>query len=265
MKKRYWTAGGVVVIGGALLVISSAPPHRSTGPTPVHHTQEPKSKSHPKAKVPNKPKAKAPSIPKTYPAIPTSGSSTGSAAASFKSVVGQTPPVPLQIVSPPWAKTTQWAIEPLGMQMNGNSLYTLWFGDRTHSGPWHWMPTTLPGEPPSQLPAPIRESIIMAYSLHLGDSGPTNTVGNITWQGLQGHVANPSGWTLSVTTNPTPPFAPALELTLYQQSFTGSFSGYYGAVATFDTQNAATGLHGLFGFISRSGSLASIVATPPHL
>jgi hypothetical protein len=185
---------------------------------------------------------------------------------SFTAVTGQSPPVPLQVVALPWQPTTQWAIEPLGMQMHGNSLKTLWFGQKVGSSPWQWIPTTLPGVPSTKLPAPIQQAITMAYSLHLGESGPTNTVGNISWQGIQGQVGSPDAWTLStVSAKDSPLFAPTVGVVVFDKSLTGAFAGYYGLEAAFDQQNAASGLHGLVGFVSRQGSLASIIASPPPL
>ncbi|NMP23996.1 hypothetical protein [Sulfobacillus harzensis] len=271
MKARYFVAiGGVIVVGGVGLVMTQAHPHPVSAPSTVHHHhhQKPKAPPPPKTKAPTKPKPKAPPIPKNAPTIPVSGSAAGSVTASFTAVTHKAPPVALQVVTLPWAKDTQWAVEPLGMSMNGepSTSPTLWFGEKTGSGRWYWIPTTLPGEPPSALPPAIRESIIMAYSLHLGESGPTDTVGNITWAGLQGKVADPEGWTLSTApANASPLFQPTVGLTLFQQSYTGQFSGYYGLEAAFDAHNAPAGLHGLVGFVSRMGSLNTIVETPPSL
>lgn len=258
MRRRYWIIGGVVVGG---LVVWGLGGH-SPAPTQTH-PQAHKS-SAPKTQSPGHPKKTA--IPPKAPKIPASGSAQGSATASFQAVVGQKPPVALQKVGLPWKSGTQWAVEPLGMKMDGNALVTLWFGETTGSGRWHWIPTTLPGQPSSKLPAAIRQSLLMAYSLHLGDSGPTNTVGTITWQGLQGKVANPSGWTLRLArANASPLFHRTVGITLFQKSYTGSFSGYFGMEAAFDAQNAKTGTHALVGFVSRTGSLKTIVKTPPYL
>ncbi len=266
MKTRYWLGAGVVVVGGIIILVSTNSPPQSTAsvPTHPHHQRRPKSQTHPKH-TPT-PKTKAPTIPTQAPTIPTSGSGSGSATASFQSVVGQAPPLPLQVVTLPWQKGTQWAVEPLGMKMHGNSLTTLWFGDRTSTGKWHWIPTTLPGVPSTKLPPAIRESLIMAYSLHLGDPGPAQSIGNINWQGLQGHVANPTGWTLiTASANSSPLFAPSVGVTLFQKSYTGSFSGHYGMETAFDAQNAPTGLHGLVGWVARTGPLSRIIQTPPRL
>lgn len=265
-RQWYFIIGGAVVVVGIVAVSNTRPP-QPVAKAPVHHHPKAPAKTHPKDQVKaTKPQAKTPPIPKHFPTIPTSGTSTGSATASFKAIVGQAPSIPLQIVTPPWAKDTQWVVEPLGMKMNGNALYTLWFGDRTGSGPWHWYPATLPGEPPSAMPPAIRESLIMAYSLHLGDNGPSDTPGGITWQGLQGKVSEPEGWDLEVLPAAQSPLSqPSVGLTLYQQSFTGMFDGYYGTQAVFDAQNATNGLHGLAGFIARPGSLASIVGVVPTI
>ncbi|MDA8204941.1 MAG: hypothetical protein M0Z36_02660 [Thermaerobacter sp.] len=264
MKTRYLIIGGVIIVGGGVALSLTAPRRHSTATQhskqPVAH--HPKSKPAPKTKEPTK----APPIPKNYPTIPVTGTASGSATVSFQSVVGQKPPASLQIVTLPWATGTQWALEPLGMKMHGNSLATLWFGEHPETGRWTWIPTTLPGQPSSQLPPAIREALVMAYSLHEGMSGPSGTVGNITWQGLQGKVNNPGGWTLTTASaNASPLFQPTVGLTLYQQSYTGSYSGYYGMEAAFDSQNAASGLHGLVGFVANSGSLATIVHVPPRL
>ncbi|MDA8205188.1 MAG: hypothetical protein M0Z36_03895, partial [Thermaerobacter sp.] len=238
MRTRYWVIGGVVVVGGIAFLVMINPPHQTTAPV-AHHHQRPKLKPSPT------PKSKAPTIPTKAPTIPMAGTGAGSATASFQSVVGQAPPLPLQVVSLPWAKTTQWAVEPLGMNMRGNSLATLWFGQKVGTGKWQWIPTALPGVPSSKLPPAIRESLIMAYSLHLGESGPSQSIGNIDWQGLQGHVANPNGWTLAnASANASPLFKPSVGITLFQKSYTGAFSGYYGMETAFDAQNASNGLHG---------------------
>ena len=152
------------------------------------------------------------------------------------------------------------------MAMHGNTLKTLWFGEKTGSAAWRWIPTTLPGVPSGKLPAPIAQSLTMAYSLHLGESGPAGTVGTISWQGIQGQVTSPDAWTLSITgTNSSPLFAPTVGVVVFQKSLTGAFTGYYGMEAAYDHQNAAKGLHSLAGFVSRTGSLTAIVQTPPPL
>ena len=120
MRTRYWIAGGVVVVGGIIILVSTNQSHHSTTvPTHHHHQRRAKSRTHPKH-TPT-PKSKAPPLPKKSPTIPTAGSGLGSATASFQSVVGQKPPAPLQVVSPPWQKGTQWVVEPLGIKMHGNS------------------------------------------------------------------------------------------------------------------------------------------------
>ena len=264
MRTRYWVIGGVVV--GGIILVATNPSPRSTASVPTHHHHKPRPKSQPHSKHTPTPKSKAPPIPKKSPTVPTSGSGSGSVTASFTHVVGQAPPLPLQVVTLPWQKGTQWAVEPLGVKMHGNSLTTLWFGDRTGTGPWQWIPTTLPGVPSSKLPPAIRESLTMAYSLHLGDSGPSQSIGNINWQGLQGHVADPTGWTLTTAgANSSPLFKPSVGITLFQKSYTGSFSGYYGMETAFDAQNASNGLHGLVGWVARTGHLSTIVKTPPPL
>lgn len=269
MNTRYWVIGGVIVVAGGAILMMTNQSHHVSASGAVHHKEpKPPTRAASSTKPPAKPTPQVPSIPKHAPTIPTSGTASGSATASFQSVVGQTPPAPLQLVSLPWAKGTQWAVEPLGMSMNGepSTSPTLWFGERTGTGPWHWIPTTLPGQPSRHLPAPIRESLLMAYSLHEGMSGPTNTVGNITWQGLQNKVGVPVGWTLeSVPATDSPLFQSTVGVVLFQPSYTGVFTGYYGLEAAFDAQNASTGLHGLVGFVSRTGSLATIVKTPPLL
>lgn len=268
MKARYWRIGGVIVVGGTAILVVTNHSQPVTAPVAVHHHRKPPVKAPTKTKAPAKPKL--PPIPKKYPTIPTSGTANGSATASFTAVTHEQLPLlaPLQVVNLPWQKRTQWAVEPLGMAMNHNSSTspTLWFGERTGTGKWTWIPITLPGVPSGKLPAAIRESLIMAYSLHVGEPGPNNTVGNIQWQNLQGKVGSPVGWTLTTaSTNASPLFQPTVGLVLFQQSYTGAFSGYYGLEAAFDAQNAATGLHGLVGFVSRTGPLSTIVKTPPGL
>ncbi len=264
MRRRYWIIGGIVVVGGVIALSVSGHPHRTATASHRQHTTTPSHAPHTHNSHPKK-SGKSPQAPKT-PKIPTCGSGSGSSTASFQTVVGQAPPDPIQTVTLPWQKGTQWAVEPAGMKMDGNALTTLWFAEKTGSGHWHWIPTTLPGQPSSKLPAAIKQSLLMAYSLHLGDSGPTNTVGPIPWQGLQGKVANPSGWTLRLArANASPLFAPTVGLTLFQKSYTGSFSGYYGMEAAFDGENAKDGTHALVGFVSRTGQLKSIVKTPPYL
>lgn len=270
MKSRYWAIGGVAVVAGVVALSLSRHPHHVTAPVAEHHQhhRKPPASTAPKTKAPAKPKPKALRISNHPPTIPVSGSASGSATASFTAVGHQAPPAALQVVTLPWQPTIQWAVEPLGMAMNGEPTTepTLWFGERTGTGKWTWIPTTLPGEPSAQLPPVIRESLIMADSLHIGEPGPSNTIGNITWQGLQGKVGVPVGWTLeSVPKADSPLFAPSVGVVLFQESYTGSSTGYYGMEAAFDSQNARTGLHGLVGFVSRAGSLRQIVKTPPPL
>lgn len=255
-KTRLWMVGGIVVVGGIVYLATSPSRPIPVSAPPVHH--------HHVAKIPTPPPTKP--APQKAPVIPSSASAKGSVTASFKTATGQAPPAPLQVVALPWQPTTQWAVEPLGMAMHGNALKTLWFGQRTRSGPWQWIPTTLPGVPSTKLPAPIQQTITMAYSLHLGESGPTGTVGNISWQGIQGQVTSPDAWTLSVVgTNSSPLFAPTVGVVVFQKSLTGAFAGYYGMETAYDAHNAAKGLRSLVGFVSRTGSLTTIVQTPPPL
>ncbi len=261
MRKITAIIGGVVVVGGILFILTESPAH-PPGVPPIrrHHAAPPKALPKPTPTPTPTP------TPKTAPTLPTSGTAPGSAIVSFTAVTGQAPPAPLQVVSLLWQPTTQWAVEPLGMQMGGNALKTLWFGQKTGSNSWQWIPTTLPGVPSTKLPAPMQQSLTMAYSLHLGESGPANTVGNITWQSIQGQVSSPAAWTLStVSTNNSPLFAPTVGVVVFEKSLTGTFSGYYGLEGAFDAANAGNGLHGLVGFVSRTGPLGTIAQSPPPL
>jgi len=261
MRKLTAVIGAAVVVGGIIFVLTEPSTPREIPPPVRHHHVAP-----PKAIPKPKPIPTPTTTPKTAPTLPTSGQAAGSASASFTVVTGEKPPVPLQIATVPWQPTTQWAVEPMGIHQGGNALVTLWFGEKAGTQAWHWWPTTFPGVPPTALPAPIAQSLTMAYSLHLGESGPTDTVGNITWPSLENEVGSPVAWTLStVSANDSPLFAPTVAVTVFDPSRTGTFSGDYGVEAAFDAHNASTGLHGLVGFVSRTGNLASIVASPPPL
>ncbi len=179
-------------------------------------------------------------------------------AVSFRRAAHQAAPSDLETLAVPWANQT-WAIDPIGLTSAKNPNPTLWFGKKTGAGPWQWIPSTLPGALSAQLPKPISAALQWAWDLNQGQVGP-DLGGPVQWSAITGHVGMPQGWTVQMLSAANSPLGrPTLTLTVWMQSFTGSFTGYYGVATAWDTTNAATGIHGLLGLDAAPGPLTHIV------
>ena len=254
-------AGGLIVVGGGLLLwrLSSSHP----GPAKASSTVR---KSHVAKQPPHTPKTvkTGSNTPGQQVPLPTNASAPGNAAASFQTVTGLAAPLPLQVVTVPWDSSIQWAVEPVGLHMKGNANVTLWFGEKRGAQNWYWIPSTLPGALSAKLPTPIADSLLYGLDLANGSSGPNLNVGSISWNSIAGHVSRPLGWTLTaITTTQNALGTPAVGLTVWDQSYAGSFTGYYGLNTLWNAQNAKTGVHDLQSFTPSPDSLAVTVVHSP--
>jgi len=166
----------------------------------------------------------------------------------------------LEVARLPWDPARVWAVDPVGVRGSPDPT-TLWFGGRTGTGPWQWIPSRLPGALSPRLPAAVRDALARAYDVSQGQPGPT-LPGAIQWPALAGHVGLPAGWTLQVLpADASSPLAhPSVALTIWQASYTGTYSGFYGLDTVWDQQNARSGAHGLVGFQADPGPMAAIAA-----
>ena len=179
-------------------------------------------------------------------------------AASFQIATHQAAPSDLEVLAVPWAHQT-WAIDPIGLTSTHTPNPTLWFGEKTGSGPWQWIPSTLPGALSAKLPKPIVAALQWAWDLNQGQAGPT-LGGPVQWSAITGHVGMPRGWTLQALPAADSPLGRAtIVMTVWAKSYTGTYVGYYGVETVWDATNAATGLRGLMGLETASGRLAAIV------
>ena len=263
--------GGGVVLGAVVGIALSGVhtrPIAATHPAKVEHHHKTKPVSHPKhpSKTPHH-KAHSSPIPSKYPVPPATGTANGSATASFTAITHQAPPSPLEVVKVPWQSGARWAIEPVGMKMDGNANVTLWFGQQAKAhGTWTWIPSTLPGALSSKLPIPIHQALQLGWDLSQRQPGPNTGIGNISWSAITGKVSKPAGWTMApVAATDSPTGSASVYLTVWQQSYTGVFSGFYGLVTIWSAQDASTGTHDFQGFVGAPGPLATIAQNPPTL
>lgn len=200
------------------------------------------------------------------PSKPTKGQSqprSTTMAASFQTATHQAAPRDLETVAVPWAHQT-WAIDPIGITNAQDPNPTLWFGEKTGAGPWHWIPSTLPGALSTQLPKPIDAALQWAWDLNQGQTGP-DLGGPVQWSAITGHVSMPQGWIMqSLSAAASPLGKPTILVTVWVQSYTGTFSGFYGVDTAWDTTNAAVGAHGLLGLHAAPGPLTHIVRNNTH-
>ncbi len=262
-KRTVAMMGGVLVVVGVGWVTASHPPaHPEAGSTiPTHHPQTPQATP----KVGKKPTHTSAPIPTSYPVPPQAGQASGSVTTSFQAITHRAPPVPLEVASVPWQSGTHWAIEPVGMTMDGNANPTLWFGEQASGGVWHWIPSTLPGALNAHLPIPIRQALQLGWDLSQRQPGPHTAVGNISWSAITGHVGKPGGWTMvPIPATASPSGSASIGLTIWQHSFTGVFSGFYGLETIWNRHNAATGTHDFEGFIATPGPMTTIAQHPPQ-
>ncbi len=269
LKKRTGAIiGGVIAIVGVGWATAGHPPstHPKAGSTiKNHHPATSKKTSKTPHNVGKKSTPTNTPIPTSYPAPPQSGQASGSATASFTTVTHHTPPVPLEVVTVPWQSGTHWAIEPVGMTMDGNANPTLWFGAQAAGGAWHWIPSTLPGALSAKFPIAIRQALQLGWDLSQHQPGPNPAVGNISWSAITGQVGKPTGWTLvSLSPANSPLGQTTLGLTVWQPSYTGRFNGFYGLQTLWDGTNAQTGTHDFEGFVANPGPMTAIAQHPPQ-
>ncbi len=195
------------------------------------------------------------------PSKPTTGQSqprSTTLAASFQTATHQAAPRDLETVAVSWANQT-WAIDPIGMTTAQDPNPTLWFGEKTGAGPWHWIPSTLPGALSARLPKPMDAALQWAWDLNQGQLGP-DLGGPVQWSAITGHVGMPQGWTVQRMPATASPLGKAtITVTVWAPSYTGTFSGFYGVETAWDTTNAATGTHGLLGLDPAPGPMTHIV------
>ncbi len=188
------------------------------------------------------------------------GSAATTLATSFRNATHQTAPSDFETLAVPWANQT-WRIDPIGITSAHNPNPTLWFGERTGAEPWHWIPSTLPGALNPDLPKPIYQALQLAWNLNQGQRGP-NLGGSVQWSAITGHVGTPAGWTMQALPAAGSPLGrPTIAITVWMQSSTGSFAGYYGVATAWDAANAVSGNHGLLGLQANPGPLAKIAHT----
>lgn len=184
-------------------------------------------------------------------------------AVSFQQATHHAAPPNLETVAVPWVDQS-WAIDPIGITSTQNPNPTLWFGEKTGTGPWQWIPSTLPGALNPDLPKPIYRALQLAWDLDQGQAGPT-LAGSIQWSAITGHVGMPAGWTMQALSMVDSPLGrPTITLTVWMPSFTGSFTGYYGVATAWDVANAVTGDHGLMGLEAHPGPMTAIAGAVGH-
>lgn len=239
MRKIWFAVGGAtaaLVVGGAVLVRAMTAAPAAARPSPSGQ------------RVATRTRAPSSKVPKTKTTTPPPTRQPASEAASFAAATGLPAGTALETVTPPWAPTTTWAIDPQGVRQPGWPM-ALWFGSRTGSGSWRWIKSQLPGALARTYPVPVYKALAEAYDLHEGQFGPSNLGGTISWQSLQGRVGEPLGWTLqALPTQGSPLFAPTVEITVWMQSQTGLYNGLYGLQTVWDAANESTGRHDIIGF-----------------
>lgn len=243
-RNRQWMGVGallgLLVGGGIWLAHAAGSTPRTTAPAPHRLTRRP-GRTH---------RSSAPPAPP----VPFAGLHR-----SFAAATGLPASTALEVVTLPWNLSRAWAVDPVGVHRSPTPT-TLWFGERTGTGPWQWIPSRLPGGLSPRLPVAVRDALARAYDLSQGQPGPT-LPGAIQWQALAGHVGLPVGWTLQVLPADASPLAqPSVALTVWQASYTGTYNGFYGLDTVWDGQNAGTGRHGVAGFQAAPGPMTAIAA-----
>lgn len=220
---------GVAVVGvGAVLATSH--PHRPVAKTVAagHKAYHAAPKPSAAQKPAEKPAKTVPSVPKV-PTIPSAGESSAvSAQAGLAALTHHegvaTPTGPIDIVPNLANPAQQWAFATESAQGQSTG-YTLWFGERTGSGPWTWIPSTLPGALSHRLPPAVYSTLQWAYDLHEGQPLEGSLLGTVSWDAITGHVGEPEAWVAGASSLP---HGQMLVITVWEKSYTGSYSGYYG-------------------------------------
>ena len=241
LSPAWWAAAAAaaVVAVGAIVWVARTPP--AAAPPSVSSRVSTRAPRHP-----SRPRSR-PTSPRPSPTPAAS-----SVSASFAAASGQSASTSLETVSLPWAPNTTWAIDPVAVQVSGFPP-SLWFGMRTGTGPWTWIASHLPGALSRAYPVPVYQALAEAYDLHAGQPGPANLGGTISWQALAGHVSKPRGWTLQLLpADASPLVAPTVEITVWMQSDTGLYTGYYGLETVWDAANASSGAQDILGFQAAS-------------
>lgn len=258
MKTRtIWGIGVVAVVGVGVVVAGTYHPQphatapvvrarETRRPTPTNKVAQPISQPAHKPTVP---------MPAKTPVIPSVGSnSTANATTSLTALThkeGVANPVgPLDVVSNLAKPTQQWAFATEAAQGTSTG-YTLWFGEHnTPSGPWTWIPSTLPGALSTQLPPAVYRVLQWAYDLHAGQSGPT-LFGTVNWNTIKGLVGEPEGWTAQEADG-------TLTITVWERSYDGSFHGFYGIQSDWYVKTINAGTSGLSMIVANPGPMTTI-------
>lgn len=258
MKRRTpWVIGAAVVVVGVGVALLW--PHRGVHPTavrPVHHQNRISRTTPAKAVSPDHRIKAAVTVP--TPTIPRPGTSTGSSAqaslAALTKHEGVDRPVgPIDVVQNVGQPSQTWAFSTEAAK-GASTGYTLWFGEQdTPTGPWTWIPSTLPGALSSQLPPAVHSALQWAYDLHAGQTGPT-LLGTVSWNAIKGLVGEPAGWTVQESNG-------QLTLTVWEPSYTGTFTGYYGVQSAWYPSTIRAGQSGLSMIIAHPGPMALIAQT----
>lgn len=243
--------GGAVLVGlGAYAAFGSHAPtkHPLSSPAPSHHSSSTHSARSQHHKTSPKPTP-------TPPVLPTIGTGPGNVTMSYEAAThNPPPPVAIETEVVPWVKGVTWAIEPMAVG------HTLWFGEQNRpQGLWTWIPSILPGALSKQLPLPIYQALAWAYDLHVGQPGPM-LPGTIAWSAITGKVGEPAGWTMAPILYPNDTM---IGLTVWEPSYTGVFSGYYGVETEWNAQNASTGTQALGMLEASTQTMAQIARQTP--
>ncbi len=240
-SKKILIGTGIVMVGAVAVIAASPAPQ----PLPVKKVPDIIRRKVPQRKAqPAKTPAKIVRVPQSPqpPVIPSPGrNSMTSAQASLAAMTHKegvkTPAGPIDIVGNFAQPTQKWAFATLAAK-GVSTGYTLWFGEQdTPRGPWAWIPSTLPGALSSKLPPAVYSALQWAWDLNQGQSGPT-LFGTVSWSGVTGHVGMPEGWTAQESYG-------SLTITVWEPSYTGIYSGYYGVQSAWYPSTIAAGKTGL--------------------
>ncbi len=229
---------GIVVAGIAVMMVPHHHPAAKTATATTHtphkkpsHAQGNKTlRSHSVDRSSSSPVAKP--TPRPHVTVPSVLNQSGT---------------PLWQVKDPQNPTIQWAFSPVAVKetihdANGFTYVSdvLWFGEKTaHQKTWQWTSIALPGKIPTSLPPPVYDTLLWAYDLHTGQSGPTQNLGSAgNWNTLTGKMSEPQGWQATAYTTPTGVYT--VSITPWMAS-TSLSNVYFGLSTTWTAQNATTG------------------------
>jgi hypothetical protein len=161
-------------------------------------------------------------------------------------------PVPLNTITVPWAKGTQWTILPEAIpdpEAGGNIF---WAGVSTTPDHWTWIPSDTANNPNPHLPLPLHETMQWAQDLALNGSGPNAPMGgNIPWASVTGTVQMPIGWSWAS-------FNGSINLFVWDPSEKYA-DLYYAPWTIWSAHNATTGNGSLDQITPDHGTLAQVL------